>query len=829
MSAVGDVGAEPATPLDLRLLPAAVTAWAGAAIAVALDEEGAWSLAAIGAGLGLGAVAVTTAARSITDRAARRPGGRCVRRARSIGRAVAPVVALMSIAIALVAALAAIEHPQRRPPELQAAFDRSGRVELVATITALPSSSNGSVLIRATATRVDDAEMHVPVVLFLPRHEPGPVPEIGSTIAATAKLRPTEPGDRTVALAFLADPPRILDPPHPLLALGNRIRTGFADAASALPQPGGSLVPGLAVGDERHVDDDLHDAMTVSSLTHLTAVSGSNVAIIVAAIIGLGRLANWPRTLRLAAAGTATALFVLLVTPQGSVLRAAVMAFIVLALEARSRRSAGVPILALAVIVLLAADPWLSRDYGFALSAAATAGLLLGTRPCTALLARWLPEPIALIIAVPTVAQLACQPILLLLDASLPTYGVVANLLAAPAAPIATVVGLIACLILPVAAPIAGVLMWVAWLPAHWIGMVAIASASLPFASVPWFDGLVGAVGFGALTAALVLLVFRVGPRWLHRGVAVVLAALLIVGTAIIAGQRAIIVRDRPVDWRIIACDVGQGDALLLRAGESIILVDTGKDAGVLTSCLDEFGVTAIDLLILSHFDHDHSGALLDLRIPIAAAWLPDTREARDQPETAALLRADIPLHFAAAGDVLEIGDVEIRAHWPMRRGDQPAPETSNEGSLVIETLPTGACVASCVSTLLLGDADRRAQVRLLRDVGPGHVDIVKMSHHGSADQAAELYAEIGAGLALLSVGADNGYGHPTKAALEMLHAAGTPWLRTDERGHLVVGASHGRAPELVVWTERQPSSGRSDRRVRRRGSGRRPPRRARR
>ena len=125
--------------------------------------------------------------------------------------------------------------------------------------------------------------------------------------------------------------------------------------------------------------------------------------------------------------------------------------------------------LALATIVLLAFDPWLARSYGFVLSVLATAGLLLLAGPLARVLERWLPRWLAIVIAVPFAAQLACQPVIILLSATLPTYGVVANVLAAPAAPIATVVGLAACVLLVLIPPLGALLCQLAWLPSAWI------------------------------------------------------------------------------------------------------------------------------------------------------------------------------------------------------------------------------------------------------------------------------------------------------------------------------------------------------------------------
>src|SRR5690349_13550998 len=173
--------------------------------------------------------------------------------------------------------------------------------------------------------------------------------------------------------------------------------------------------------------------MKASSLSHLTAVSGANCAIITAAAFALAAACGLRRGLRVGLAVLALAAFVVLVTPQPSVVRAGAMAVVVLIAIASGRPGGGVAALSLAVVGLLVVDPWLARDYGFALSAAATAGLLLLAAPLAARLGRVMPRPVAMVLAVPIAAQLACQPILVLLDPAIAVYGVPANLLAAPA------------------------------------------------------------------------------------------------------------------------------------------------------------------------------------------------------------------------------------------------------------------------------------------------------------------------------------------------------------------------------------------------------------
>lgn len=768
--------------VDLRLLPAAAAAWIAAGVAVA-DPQ-------LATAIGIGSALMVALA---LGAAARRPQW----------RAVSAMLVLALSAAALVSTAAAVRGADRLPDAVRAAADANQAVELTATVTALPRASGESIRLRAQLMTLDGAAADAPMLLFVPSDDTDP-PPIGATIALRGKIQLAEPGDRITAIVFAREPAEVVAQPHPLLVFGDLLRGQFLAAAQPLPGPGNMLVPGLAVGDERLVSDALDDDMRVSSLSHLTAVSGSNIALIVAGMLALGRLAAWPRLVRIGVAALALALFVLLVTPQGSVIRAAAMGLIVLAVEAASRPISGVPVLALAVIVLLAADPWLARDYGFALSSAATAGLLLGTLPAQRLLERWLPPSIALLIAVPLVAQLACQPILLLLDPQVQTYGVLANLLAAPAAPIATVAGLFGCLIGVVVPPLGTVLLWVAWLPAQWIGCVAQATARFPLATVPWLPGAAGALLFVLLMLAVAVVLRRPTGGRRARGVrqlvAFGLSAAVVVVAACAAAGIAALRRDLPLNWRVAVCDVGQGDALLLQSQGRHTLIDTGENIELLASCLERFSVTEIDLLIVSHFDRDHIGALRELTIPVREAWVPDTEQARGEPDTARLQSQGAVVRFAAAGDRQRRGEIDLQVLSPQRRDAAPSRAKDNDGSLVVLAQPNDACRQACYSALFLGDAGETTQRAVARRWPSLRADLLKVSHHGSADQSAEFTAQLDARLALVSVGADNSYGHPTTAALAALADAGTPWLRTDERGSFAVYEQHG---ALKIWAER--------------------------
>ena len=479
-------------------------------------------------------------------------------------------------------------------------------------------------------------------------------------------------------------------------------------------------------------------------------------------------------------------------------IRAAVMAAVALVALASGRPARGMPLLSVAVLILLVVDPWLSRSYGFALSVLATAGLLLLARPLAESLGRVLPRGLSLVLAVPIAAQLACQPVLLLLNPSLPLYGVVANLLAEPAAAPVTVLGLIACVTAPLLPPVATVFAGLAWLPASWIAAVATFFAALPGARSPWPTGLLGvALLVGLTVAGLVVVLGRVRPR-VRRAAQALLIVAFVGYLAALAGSRLVETVTRPADWQFALCDVGQGDATVIRSGDRIALDDTGRDPKLLQRCLDELGITHIDLLVLTHYDLDHVGGVSAVYGRVTRALIGPPSDPGDTRIANELRANGAQVDQVSRGETGVLGELRWDVLWPPPRGVEPG----NPASVTIQVTGVGACARGCLSGILLGDLGEESQARLLGTGQIAPVDVVKVAHHGSADQSARLYDKLRATVGLIGVGVENDYGHPTATLLGILSAVGTRPLRTDLDG-LTLVASGERPGEVRVWTEK--------------------------
>jgi competence protein ComEC len=267
---------------------------------------------------------------------------------------------------------------------------------------------------------------------------------------------------------------------------------------------------------------------------------------------------------------------------------------------------------------------------------------------------------------------------------------------------------------------------------------------------------------------------------------------------ATLAGSQLVESVTRPADWEFALCDIGQGDATVIRSQGMIALDDTGPDPARLRHCLDDLGITHIDLLVLTHYDLDHVGGVSAVYGKVDRALIGPPSDPGDERIASDLRANGAEVDQVSRGETGMLGELRWDVLWPPPRGVEPG----NPASVTIQVTPVGACARGCLSGILLGDLGEESQARLLGTGQVGHVDVVKVAHHGSADQSARLYEALQATVGLIGVGAGNDYGHPTEKLLGILAAVGTRPLRTDLDGLTLVAP--GEQPGAVrVWTEK--------------------------
>jgi competence protein ComEC len=336
-------------------------------------------------------------------------------------------------------------------------------------------------------------------------------------VATTGRLAPARGGDLTAASLTTTDAPEPVNRPSWMQRAAARLRAGLQAACAPLSTDPGGLLPGLVIGDTSRLDPALAEDFRTTGLTHLVAVSGANLAIVLSVILFAARWCRAGPWLATAICAAALVGFVVLARPSPSVVRAAAMGAVGLLALASGRRGAAAPALATAVIVALLIDPALAVDVGFALSVSATGALVLLARPWRdGLRARGVPAGLADALAVPAAAQVACGPIIVALSGGVSLVAVPANLLAAPAVAPATLLGVASAIVSPLWPDGAGFLAWVASWPARWLVAIARTGAAVPIGTVPWPAGLPGALALALVTAAVLVAARRpvCGASW---------------------------------------------------------------------------------------------------------------------------------------------------------------------------------------------------------------------------------------------------------------------------------------------------------------------------
>ena len=614
-----------------------------------------------------------------------------------------------------------------------------------------------------------------------------------------ARLRSPQPGSAEQAVLTPLGAPEIAERTSAVLAASDHARQRLRVAVDPLPRDARALVPALVVGDTSLTPPDLSDDMRATGMTHLSAVSGSNLAICLTAVMAIVVLTPIRRRWRVPIGLLVIAAFMIMARPEPSVLRAALMGTVGVLAFSRGRAAAGLPALSATVIALLAFDPWLARSYGFVLSTLATLGLILFARPWgrgimrlfPARLRTRLPPAVGDALAIPVAAHVMTAPVVVLLQGHVSLIAVLCNVLAAPLVAPATLAGAVTTLIASFAPTVGGWTAWVSAPPAWLTAQIGRTGAQVPHATIPWPEGTPGAM----LLAGIFLAALLHGPWLVWAARTRPIAAALVMALIVTASWPTTSLIWPPAHWRVVVCDVGQGDGIVLATGAGrAVVVDAGPDPHSVPACLRRLRIDHVDALVLTHFDADHISGVAGVLAgwPVAEVFVSPVRE----PESAAAgverLAGErgIPIRELRAGDRLAWEEVSATVWWPARVIH--AGSVTNNASVVLAV--ESGTGPDTTRVLLLGDIEReagRAIHTVLRRAPEwqefaSRIDLVKTPHHGSANLDEPFLRAVSGSLAAVSVG-DNDFGHPTGAHLDLYESIGALVLRTDEHGDIAL------------------------------------------
>jgi competence protein ComEC len=733
-------------------------------------------------------------------------------------RASRPRIGVAAMAAGAGATLLAIRILAGPPPEpLPPLPDGSG--PWTAVVDSVGSPRDGSQVARLWLL-VEPGP--VEVAATLPAY---PVVRAGATVEVSGRLRPPPDDDpygeylrRTGAAGTLdARHVTLRSPPDGLTLQAARDAAGDA-LRLALPEPEAGLAAGILIGLRERVDRQLAADFATAGASHVVAISGWNIAIVGGLVTAV--LRGRPRRLVALGVGAVILAYVVAAGASPSVVRAAVMAGVVLTARESGRAGRAAPALALAAALMLLAEPAMIGDAGFRLSVAATAGLLAWATPLGGWIGQlgggrvpgWLAEGLGISLA----AQAATLPDVLVTFGRLSLVAPAVNLVVVPLVPAAMAAGVLAMaggaaamLGLPgVVATVAGL---PGWLLLHAIVGVIRLAAGVPFAAIAIPQEVAPIVALVAVVlvlgspAAIRAVRARRGRRDGSRSPtpraagasrdaparhapSSVARATLGAGVIVIAISTLAIGDVAGREPRIVMLDVGQGDAILIEGGDgSRMLVDGGPDPDRLQLELDARippWDRRIDVIVLTHPHEDHVAGLVRAleRYRVGRVFEPGMQGPGPgwQAWDAALRNGGPPRATLTAGARLRLGAIRFTVVWP-DPGVPTEPAATGRGINDVSIVLLGE--ANGRRFLLTGDAEDDVDPSLLAR-GLPRLDVLKVAHHGSATAtSAALLAATRPAVALISVGADNDYGHPAPATLGRLRDVGARVYRTDLDG----------------------------------------------
>ena len=574
---------------------------------------------------------------------------------------------------------------------------------------------------------------------------------------------------KVAALGIATGDISIITQPRKLFRYTGLIRQEFRNLAA--DSEAGRLIPGLVLGDTSLQSPVFIEQMRKVGLSHLTAVSGANFALVAAFLFWFLQFVFKSIKQRLWIIVIILFLFIFLVRPTPSVLRAAVMSAVILLSKYFGERSFGITSLAAAITLLILLDPIQSSDPGFALSVLATAGILILSPSLSSKLVGVVKNKLlAESIAIPLSATIFCLPVIVLISSQLAIVSVPANILVAPVIAPITILGFIAAVFAPFIPLISSPLLFIATIFAQWIVWISKVMSEVP--QITFNKSFLFILLFILLAISI-----KLSVKWPLY--------LLITGVVLLTVNSSLIWPG--VNWQVANCDVGQGDGLVVNLGSAnAIVIDVGPDPIAMDQCLRKLGIKSIPLLVLTHFHADHVGGLSKVlsKRQIGEVWISNLLEPEASYKEVVTQLGGVKVKNVEQGQkyALPSYGVEILVVWPRTSMNQ-MPTLPGDGSVVNNSSISVIIKSKALTLFAGGDIEPAAQEEITKSGYLTKVDLLKVSHHGSAYQYLPMLDKLQPTVAIISVGKLNSYGHPDPEFISELLARGIKVWRTDQSG----------------------------------------------
>ena len=530
-------------------------------------------------------------------------------------------------------------------------------------------------------------------------------------------------------------------------------------------------------------DEGTYDQFRICGLAHVVAVSGAHLAIVVAVFLFFLKKLKAPRVLIASLSTVFVLLYLVFSGIPISAIRSSVMVVLGLVAGLFGRRATPINALALAVVGFIILDPTACVSVSLFLSASSTLGIML----FAGLIASWfgakndkvdtlLVQPCALTLS----SNLMTLPFSAGLFSQVSTIAIFSNIVATPLFSVACVMGLICACVSLFLPAFAGFLGFVANVFAMPLKIAVELMSQIPHAVIALS---VDVVLMLVLSAILCFLLLAFWPNFKRQhvlysfgGAACIVAFVLFFPPAFPTNE-------------IVFLDVGQGDAILIKSGSHNLLVDTGNQKTKLKEGLAKEGVNNLDAVIITHHDDDHMGCLEDLATyeTISSVYTSvnaQTCSCKGCVELTSLAQSTSSKHTLDGleiGDKVSLGVFTCEVVWPKTFEDEGG--NSDSVSLLITSDENSDGEAE-FSLLMTGDAESEAIKKMIKENELTEVDVLKVPHHGSkVGLNDEVLDALRPASAVISVGANNRYGHPKEETLNFLYSHNVETFRTDTNG----------------------------------------------
>lgn len=549
-------------------------------------------------------------------------------------------------------------------------------------------------------------------------------------------------------------------------SLGNKTQTVIGGTP-------GALCKAIMLGDTSSLSPKLKNAFATAGISHVIAVSGMHLTILISFILTILGYFGAPRKLRAAAAIAAVSAYICLVGFRPSVIRSAVMSVLMLAAIETDRKEDTFTSLVIAASLILTVNPYNIYEAGFLLSFAATAGIIIFAAPISAKLSILLPKPVAQLAAVTLAAGAATYPVITSIFGTVSVYSLISNLLVVPLIEIIFTGGFIVLLlsyIIPFAAAALGPVIYTI---AYAVIAIADVVSSLPLSSVAVKQP--GLAEFLVMTA-----VFTVLYRFLYNKKQY--KTVLLTGFLSLAVSLALSINSM-FNFTVHFINVGQGDSALICApfGKNYV-IDTGSSGRETADYLTKLGINKLDAVFISHTDSDHCGGIQYLLESVDSdkIILPanNALSCDDDEILQFLYTVSDKIEFARFGNTYTFGDSCVNILMP--RGNF-TDSSDNENSLV------QYITFKNFTLLFTGDIGTDTEARMLEFYPNLRADVLKAAHHGSKySSSPDFIKAISANYALIGVSESNSYGHPAQEVLETFTKNNMKIYRTDLNGNII-------------------------------------------